>query len=109
MKIIRALLACVWVLFSLTATTAPPAMAADMSCHMDHMDMAGEQAPHHKPDAPASPQTVMPCCSQPVLAAGNEPVTLLSRPFEVARLIPSEAAPLRNLPARLEPRPPKIV
>jgi hypothetical protein len=51
----------------------------------------------------------MPCCSQPVLAAGTAPVTLLSRPFEVARLIPSEAAPLHNLPARLEPRPPKIV
>lgn len=101
MKAFRALLACIWVLFSLTATAAP-AVASDMSCHME---MTGE---HHKPDAPA-PQTVMPCCSQPVLAADAEPVTLLSRPFEMARLIPMEAAPLRNLPVCLEPRPPKTV
>ncbi len=105
MKTFRALLACIWVLFSLTATAAP-ATANDMSCHMDHMEMTGE---HHKPDAPATPQTVMPCCSQPVLAADAEPVTLLSRPFEMARLIPSKAAPLHNLPVRLEPRPPKTV
>lgn len=104
MKAFRALLACIWVLFSLTATAAP-ATASDMSCHMDHMEMTGE---HHKPDAPA-PQTVMPCCSQPVLAADAEPVTLLSRPFEMARLTPAIAAPLRNLPVRLEPRPPKHV
>ena len=106
MKIFRALLACIWVMFSLTATVAPPAMASDMSCHMDHMEKSGE---HHKPDAPTPSQTVMPCCSQPVLAAGVEPVTLLSHPSEMARLIPSKAAPLRNLPVRLEPRPPKIV
>ena len=108
MKIMRALLACIWVLFSLTATAAP-AMAADMSCHMDHMEMTGKQAPHHKPDAPAYPQTAMLCCSQPVLAADAEPMMLLSRPLEIVRQIPSEAAPLHNLPTRLEPRPPKIV
>jgi len=73
---------------------------------MDHMEKSGE---HHKPDAPSAPQTAMPCCSQPVLAAYAEPVTLQSRPSEMARLIPSKAAPLRNLPVRLEPRPPKIV
>ena len=105
MKAFRALLACIWVLFSLTVTAAP-ATASDMSCHMDHMEMTGE---HHKSDAPAAPQTVMPCCSQPVLAAAAETVTLLSRPFEMARLTPSEARPLINLPVRLEPRPPKIV
>ncbi|MGN6209033.1 hypothetical protein [Asticcacaulis sp.] len=113
MTALRALLACVWLLFSLTATIAPQAaakdMTSDMACHMDHMEMSGRQMPHHKPDTPATPQTVMPCCSQPVLAADAEPVALLSRPFEPARLTPAIARPLANLPARLEPRPPKIV
>ncbi len=106
MTLLRALLACVWLLFSLTATVTPPAMAGEMSCHMDHMEMTSKRSPARKPDAP---QTVMPCCSQPVLAATAEPMILLSRPFEMARLSPLEAAPLTNLPARLEPRPPKIV
>ena len=99
--------ACVWLLFSLTATSAMPAMTADadpMPCHtqtMAGMDM------DHKPATP-SPQSVMPCCSQPTLPAVAEPVALLSRPFESARLTPEPAAPLINLPVRLEPRPPKI-
>lgn len=105
MTVFRALLACIWVLFSLTATAAP-AMAADMPCHMDHMDMSGEP---HKPDAPAAPQTVMPCCSQPVLAAEAEPAFLLSRPCEPARFVPAPSAPLTGLTSRLEPRPPKTV
>jgi len=110
----RALLACLWLLFSLTGTAAPPAMAENMSCHMDQfemgaMDMTDMPATHHKPDAPTGPQTLMPCCSQPVLAASAEPIRLLSRPYEPARLIPAPAAPLNNLPTRLEPRPPKIV
>lgn len=112
MTALRALLACVWLLFSLTATIAPPAaakdMTSDMACHMDHMEMTGKQAPRHKPDTPATPQTVMPCCSQPVLAANAEPIALLSRPYEPARLTPAAVRPLANLPARLEPRPPKI-
>jgi hypothetical protein len=98
--------ACVWLLFSLTATSAMPAMAADappMPCHME--SMSGMD--HGKPATP-SPQSVMPCCSQPTLPAIAEPVALLSRPFESARLTPEPAAPLINLPARLEPRPPKI-
>lgn len=103
MTILRALLACVWVLFSLTATATPPAMASAMPCHME---TTGKP---HKPEAPAPLQTVMPCCSQPVLAAAAEPVALSSRLYEVVRLSPAEAAPLRNLPARLEPRPPKTV
>jgi hypothetical protein len=105
---VRALLACVWLLFSMTATMAAPATASDMSCHMDHMDMSSKQMPRHKPDTPATPQTVMPCCSQPVLAANAEPIALLSRPYVPARLTPSAVRPLANLPARLEPRPPKI-
>lgn len=109
MTAVRALLACVWLLFSMTATIAPPAVASDMSCHMDHMEMAGKQMPHHKPDTPATPQTVMPCCSQPVLAAGTEPVPLLSRPYQRARLLPAPSMPLSDLPARLEPRPPKSI
>jgi hypothetical protein len=112
MTAVRALLACVWLLFSMTATIAPPAAAkdtaSDMSCHMDHMEMTGKPAPHHKPDTPATTQTVMPCCSQPVLAADAEPIALLSRPYEPARLTPATARPLANLPARLEPRPPKM-
>ena len=108
MTAVRALLACVWLLFSMTATIAPPAVASDMSCHMDHMEMTGKPTPHHKQDTPATPQTVMPCCSQPVLAANAEPIALLSRPYEPARLTPAAVRPLANLPARLEPRPPKI-
>lgn len=97
--------ACVWLLFSLTATSAMPVMAADadlMPCHMESMS-----GMDHKPSTP-SPQSVMPCCSQPTLPAVAEPVALLSRPFESVRLTPAPAAPLINLPARLEPRPPKI-
>lgn len=114
MTAFRALLACVWLLFSLTATATPVMAQQDMPCHMDDMAMSGMQmngitAPHHKPDAPGDPQTVMPCCSQPVLAAAAEPVRLLSRPFEVARLIPAHATPLTSLPSRLEPRPPKLI
>ena len=105
MRPLRALLICIWMLFSLTAT-AVPAMARDLSCHMEHMEMTGQQIPHHKPDTP-TPKTVMPCCSQPVLAADNRPMTLLSRPLEIACLIPSVAAPLRDVPVCLEPRPPK--
>jgi hypothetical protein len=99
--------ACVWLLFSLTATSVMPAMAADtdpMPCHME--TMAGMDM-GHKPATP-SPQSVMPCCSQPTLPAVTEPVALLARRLEPARLKPAPAAPLFNLPARLEPRPPKI-
>ena len=106
LRVVFGLWACVWLLFSLTATSAMPAMAADadpMPCHME--SMAGMD--HGKPSTP-SPQSVMPCCSQPTLPAVAEPVALLSRPFESARLTPEPAAPLINLPARLEPRPPKI-
>lgn len=109
MTALRALLAYVWLLFSLTATMALPAVASDMSCHMDHMEMTGKQTPHHKPDTPSAPQTAMPCCSQPVLAADAEPIAFLSRLYEPARLKPAITRPLANLPARLEPRPPKIV
>ncbi|ESQ89313.1 hypothetical protein [Asticcacaulis benevestitus] len=111
MKHLRVLLAgmwaCVWLLFSLTATSAMPAMAEDaapMPCHME--SMAGMDM-DHKPATP-SPQSVMPCCSQPTLPAVAEAIALLSRPFVSARLTPEPAAPLINLPARLEPRPPKI-
>ncbi|WP_303829271.1 hypothetical protein [Asticcacaulis taihuensis] len=107
MTAVRALLACIWLLFSMTATIVAPAAANDMSCQMDHMEMTGKQTPRHKQDTPATPQTVMPCCSQPVLAAGTEPVPLLSRPYQRARLLPARSMPLSDLPTRLEPRPPK--
>jgi len=97
---LRALLAAFWLLLSLTATVPAPATAAEvMPCH----DMGNS----HKEKAPATSQSVMPCCSQPVLPAPDAPITLLSRPVETARLTPAPASPLANLPARLEPRPPK--
>src|SRR5690606_12529981 len=105
--ILRAFLACAWLLFSVTATVSLPSVAADMPenmpCHENRQAM-----PHDK-KRPDAPQTVMPCCSQPILAATAEPAPFLSRSYEPVRLTPAAAAPLRNLPACLEPRPPKII
>jgi hypothetical protein len=107
MTILRAFLACAWLLFSVTATASLPAVAADMPesmpCHENRQGM-----PHDK-KLPDAPQTVMPCCSQPVLAATAEPAPFLSRPYKPVRLMPAAVAPMTNLPVRMEPRPPKMV
>ena len=109
MTLLRALLASIWMLFSLTATVAPSATASEMPCHMDHMEITDKQAPHHKSETPAAPLTAMPCCSQPVLVATAEPISLLSRPYEPVRFMPAPATPLTSLPSGLEPRPPKTI
>ncbi|MDV6329697.1 hypothetical protein [Asticcacaulis sp. 201] len=109
MTFLRALLICAWALMSLTATAAPSAAAttakaAEMPCH--NMADGGRDMPAPSP-IKGTPM-VMPCCSQPVLAAAPAPVPLLRRPLLSLRLRPAIAAPLIGLPVRLEPRPPKF-
>lgn len=103
MKTVHALLACLWVLFGITATAhAGMAMpVSDPPCH--------EQAGNHKAPAAKSQQTLMPCCSQPVIIAPAGVLVPAVARVEYLNLMPAPVLKLSSLPPVHEPPPPKSV
>ena len=101
MKAVRTLLACLWMLFGITATAhAGMAMpAAEPPCH--------EQADHHQTPEPKSQPTMMPCCSQPVVIAPAEVFVPSVARVEYLSLTPAPVLKLSSLPPVHEPPPPK--
>lgn len=103
MKLVRALLACLWMLFGLTATAHAGSMAApaaDPPCH----DQASD---HHPRQEPRAPQTLMPCCSQPIVVAAADVFIPSVARIEYLRLTPAAVLALSSLPPAYEPPPPK--
>ncbi len=103
MKAVHALMACLCMLFGITAMAhAGMAMpVSDPPCH--------EQAEHHKTPAPKSQQTLMPCCSQPAAIAPAEVFAPSVARVEYLSLTPASALKLSSLPPVHEPPPPKSV
>ena len=105
MKAIRALLACLWLLFGIAATAHAGSMTAPVSeppCH-------DQAADHHQTPAPKSQQALMPCCSQPVVIAYTEIFVPSVAHVEYLRLQPAPVLALSNLPPAHEPPPPRSV
>jgi len=100
-KTVHALLACLWMLFGVTATAhAGMAMpVSDPPCH--------QQAGNHKTPAPKSQQALMPCCSQPVVIAPAEVLVPSVARVEYLSLRPAPVQKLSSLPPVHEPPPPK--
>lgn len=97
MSALRAILAAMWLLLSLSATAH--AMPALHDSH--HMDMAT----HHTPAQ--SDQGVMPCCNQPILAASESSFPAQRRRPVLMRLSPPSLPSLTGLSIAAESRPPK--
>lgn len=104
MKAIRALLACLWMLFGITAA-AHAGMATPISdppCH-------DQAANHHQATAQKAQQALLPCCSQPVGIAPAEVFVPSAARVEYLRLTPAPVLKLSSLPSTHEPPPPKSV
>lgn len=108
MRLLRGLLAVIWVLFGLTATAhaMPHAMVQTKAATSHAMTMAMDTASHHTSD---SDQGIMPCCNQPVLIVPDAPFVPLVRKVAPLSLAPSPALPLIGLVPPAETRPPKTV
>lgn len=102
MTAVRTLLACLWLLFGLTATAhAGMAMpVSDPPCH-------DQSADHHPSPAPKSQSALMPCCSQPVAIAPVEVFVPSIAHVEYLRLTPAPTRKLSSLALAHEPPPPK--
>jgi hypothetical protein len=102
MKIVRALLACLWVLFGVTATAhAGMALpASDPPCH-------DQAADHHQTPEPRSKPTLMPCCSQPVVVAPADVFLPSIVRVEYVHLTPTPVRKLTGVTPAYEPPPPK--
>ncbi|HVZ30054.1 MAG TPA: hypothetical protein VG839_06640 [Asticcacaulis sp.] len=107
MTAVRAILACLWLLFGLTATAHASAPAgANPPCHVMQVAMSHSHTP---PVRSHDDQTVMPCCNQPVIVTPMDialPQVARSRPI---RLKPAPAVALVAYLPAFEPHPPKTV
>jgi hypothetical protein len=97
MRLLRALLAVIWLLFGLSAT----AHALPEAQNVCHMGMKTQHAPMR------SDQGVMPCCSQPVVIAPEPAFVPQARKPVPIRLSPAPASIPAGLSVPAEPRPPR--
>lgn len=106
MTVLRAMLALLWVAFSLTATAHAGRMtASEPACHMATTEMANmpkAPKPHH------TEQNTMPCCSQPVIIAPAYTPLPIAAAAPTARLSPAPALPLAGTLVPYDPHPPKL-
>jgi len=106
MTFLRAMLALLWVVFSLTSTAHAGTMtASEPACHMAATEMANMTKAGKTGHAE---EGAMSCCSQPVIIAPADTLLPVAAAATTACLSPSPALPLTGTLVPYDPHPPKL-